>query len=101
MGVDIGALRPGKPGERIVKKDVVAQAGAAKPQPAVLTQPAVPAGSDVLEVIPMSGTRKVIAARMRQSNVEQPSAALTLTAHAEGMVRPARTLQGAGHQNQL
>ncbi len=100
MGLDVASLKPGKPGARIVKEDVLAFAAAkpqpvpapqpepvAAPQPAVFSQPAVPAGPDVLEVVPMSGTRRIIAARMREGHMEQPSAVLTMCVRAEGMMR--------------
>jgi pyruvate dehydrogenase E2 component (dihydrolipoamide acetyltransferase) len=67
-----------------VKKDVLAYAGA---QPAVQISAAqtVSVGEN-MEVIPMSATRRTIAARMNESNLTKPCAALTLTANAEALL---------------
>jgi len=77
LGVDIRLVPPAKPGARVVKNDVAAFANA---RPA-----SVPTGGN-LEVIPLSGTRRTIAARMNESNLQKPSAALTLRANAEALL---------------
>ena len=84
LGIDIRQVPPAVPGARIVKKDVLAYAGA---QPAVQISAAqtVSVGEN-MEVIPMSATRRTIAARMNESNLTKPCAALTLTANAEALL---------------
>lgn len=78
LGVDIRLVPPAKAGGRVVKADVVAFANA---RPAA----AVSAGENLRE-IPLSGTRRTIAARLSESNLQKPSAALTLSANAEALL---------------
>lgn len=82
MGIDVGSIAPGEPGKRIVKADVLAFASRKQTTQAPA---AVPAGG-VMEVIPMRGIRKVIAERMTESNLQKPSAALTISVDALGMI---------------
>lgn len=82
LGIDIDKLAPAEPGKRIVKADVLAYAQAQKPSYA---EQAAVASGEVLEVVPMRGIRKVIAERMSASNLEKPSAALTISVDAAGM----------------
>ena len=86
--IDISELKPSAPGKRIVKNDVlnftppVSQTTAMR-QSTMLSIDE----QDVLETIPLSGVRKVIANRMSESNLEKPCAALTLTVIADEIVR--------------
>ncbi len=82
MHIDIRQVQPAKPGARIVKADVVAYAGRYA-APAVQTT--VSAGEN-MEVIPLTLMRKTIAARMNESNLTKPCAALTLSANAEALL---------------
>ena len=84
LGIDIDKLTPAEPGKRIVKADVLAYAEAQK-KPSYAEQ-AAPVSGEVLEVVPMRGIRKVIAERMSASNLERPSAALTISVDAAGMM---------------
>jgi pyruvate dehydrogenase E2 component (dihydrolipoamide acetyltransferase) len=81
MQIDIQLVKPARPGARIVNNDVLAFA---KRRPAAPAQ-AQSVGEN-LEVIPMTQTRKTIAARMSESNLTKPCAALTLSANAEAML---------------
>lgn len=87
MGIDVSELKPGKPGKRIVKEDVLKFAGNGK-KAAKSTQsvPLSISDSDVFERIPMSPIRKVIASRLSISNLEKPCSALTLTARADALI---------------
>jgi len=98
-GIDIAALKPAAPGKRIVKADVLAYTPAAAPAAAAAPSRAlgIP-DDDVLETIPLSGTRKVIAARMSESNLEKPCAALTLTARADAVIALRERLKARGMQ---
>lgn len=83
--INIADLKPSKPGERIVKADILAFKPAATPaavKPAVLDVPE----NNVIETIPMTGIRKLIARKMSESNIEKPCAALTLTACTDEMI---------------
>jgi pyruvate dehydrogenase E2 component (dihydrolipoamide acetyltransferase) len=86
--IDISELKPSAPGKRIVKNDVlnftppVSQTTAMR-QSTILSIDE----QDVLETIPLSGVRKVIANRMSESNLEKPCVALTLTVIADEIVR--------------
>lgn len=82
MEIDIDELTPAEPGKRIVKADVLAYAGSGKP---AADKQDIVATDDILEVIPVRGIRKVIAERMSASNLEKPSAALTISVDAKGM----------------
>lgn len=84
LGIDLSMVQPAQPGARIVKKDVLAFAFA---RPAVQIPAAQTASvGENLEAIPMSPMRKTIAARMSESNLTKPCAALTLTANAEALL---------------
>jgi len=66
-GVDLSKITPTGPGGRITKKDVLAYKESAQPVK-TKTKKAVPVSEDeIIEVIPLSGTRKVIADNMVQS----------------------------------
>lgn len=84
-GIDIADLKPGAPGKRIVKADVLAYTPPVKAQMPERTALDIP-DDDVIEAIPMSGMRKLIASRMSESNIQKPSAALTLTVRADAIV---------------
>lgn len=81
MGIDVGTLVPSEPGKRIVKADVLAFAS----RRSTVAQ-TVPTAGGIMDVIPMRGIRKVIADRMNESNLEKPSAALTISVDAFGMI---------------
>jgi pyruvate dehydrogenase E2 component (dihydrolipoamide acetyltransferase) len=66
-----------------VKKDVAAYANARSAAPVISATPSV---GENLQVIPMTPMRKTIAARMNESNLTKPCAALTLTADAEALL---------------
>ena len=83
MGIDLKLVPPGTPGARIVKKDVLSFAGA---RPAVSAVAVTASVGENLEVIPLTPARKTIAARMSESNLTKPCAALTLTANAEALL---------------
>ncbi len=80
MKIGIDELTPAEPGKRIVKADVLDYACSRKP-----AGDKQYATNDILEVVPVSGIRKVIADRMSASNLEKPSAALTISVDAKGM----------------
>lgn len=84
-GISIADLTPNEPGKRIVKADVLAYTPSAKAV-AIQSKALDIAEDEVLETIPMSGIRKVIASRMSESNLEKPCAALTLTADADEII---------------
>ncbi len=81
-GIDIAGLTPGVPGKRIVKADVLGFTPIKTAAAAMLEA----TNNDVLETIPMSGIRKLIASRMSESNLEKPCAALTLTVSADELI---------------
>ncbi len=86
-GIDIADLTPGTPGKRIVKKDVLAfEKTVSSVKTAIKSAQITFDKEDVLESIPMSNMRKVIANRMSESNLEKPCAALTLTARADEII---------------
>ena len=74
--VDIRLLTPAEPGLRIVKADVLRYLG---------ESPSAETGN-VLQKIPMSPARKTIAARLCESNLEKPCAALTTTVDTDGIL---------------
>lgn len=77
LKVSINDLSPAIMGKRIVKNDVLRY---------MEENTKKCSNSDVLEVVPMSMTRKIIAQRMNQSNLEKPCAALTLSVNMDRMV---------------
>ena len=77
FNVNIADLKPAISGKRIVKSDVLRYMDENANKSC---------DSDVLEVVPMSATRKIIAKRMSQSNLEKPCAALTLSVNMDRMV---------------
>jgi pyruvate dehydrogenase E2 component (dihydrolipoamide acetyltransferase) len=86
--IDIKELVPPMEGKRIVKADVLAykskmKAGNNTEQINILHIE----DEDVLEIVPMSNMRKVIARRMSESNLEKPFAALTISVLADEIVR--------------
>ncbi len=84
LGIDLRLVPPAAPGARIVKKDVLAYADA---RPFVPAAPeSTPSMGENLEAIPMSPMRRIIAARMNESNLTKPSVGLTLTANAEALL---------------
>lgn len=76
--IDLSDLKPAVAEKRIVKKDVLEYLEQNKNQPE---------SGDAAEIIPMSPTRKIIAERMSQSNLEKPCAALTLSVNMDQMVQ--------------
>jgi len=78
-GIDINELHPREAGKRIVRSDVLDYSVSGPT--AELTRT-----GEVSERIPLSATRKVIGERMGISNREKPSAALTVSADASGMM---------------
>lgn len=90
-GIDINDLCPKEVGKRIVKSDVPDYAEADT------TAELSPVG-EVSERIPLSATRRVIGERMGQSNREKPSAALTVSADASGMMALINTYKRHGRQ---
>ncbi|MDX1359064.1 MAG: dihydrolipoamide acetyltransferase family protein [Clostridia bacterium] len=87
-GIDIRILEPESEGKRIVKADVIAYKSKMETNARTIqsSQPAYDEG-DVMDTIPMSNMRKVIARRMGESNTEKPSAALTVCARADEIIR--------------
>lgn len=85
--ININDLRPSVSGKRIVKNDVLRymEENAARSN-----------DSDILEVVAMSSTRKIIAQRMNQSNLEKPCAALTLSVNMDRMVSLRETYKKSG-----
>ncbi len=86
--IDVNEIVPGINGKRIVKEDILAfkskmVAGGTTEQ---ILQPTIE-DEDVLETVPMSNMRKVIARRMSESNLQKPYAALTLSVQADEIVR--------------
>ncbi len=87
LRIDINLLKPEAPGKRIVKKDVMAfEAQSVKTVQPVKSVPLSICDDGVLERIRLSPIRKVIASRMSESNLDKPSAALTLTAQADAVI---------------
>jgi pyruvate dehydrogenase E2 component (dihydrolipoamide acetyltransferase) len=86
MGLNINDLKPEKPGRRIVKKDVLAAAKRIEKSKESAPDTYVKR-EQVMQVIPMSNTRKIIASKMSQSNLEKPCAALTLTACTDEIIK--------------
>lgn len=83
MGIDLRLVTPAVPGARIVKKDVL---GFVNTRPAAGRAAVTASTGENLEAIPLTPTRKTIAARMSESNLTKPCAALTLTANAEAIL---------------
>ncbi|MBN2882021.1 MAG: 2-oxo acid dehydrogenase subunit E2 [Clostridia bacterium] len=86
--IDISKIVPGKKGKRIVREDILAYKS--KMGTGIATEH-IPEPNidedDVLEMLPMTNVRKVIARRMSESNLEKPCAALTLSAGADEIIR--------------
>ena len=74
--IDVSLLAPSEPGGRIVKADVLR----------FLASPPETASDGVLEAIPLSAMRKTIAARLSESNLQKPCAALTTTVNASALL---------------
>jgi pyruvate dehydrogenase E2 component (dihydrolipoamide acetyltransferase) len=87
-GIDIKELAPESEGKRIVKADVLAYKSKTETDVGKVekSRPAYD-GGDVMDTIPMSHIRKVIARRMSESNLEKPFAALTISARADEIIR--------------
>ena len=83
MGIDLRMVQPETPGARIVKKDVLAFGNT---RPSVSAVAVTASVGENMQVIPLTPTRKTIAARMSESNLTKPCAALTLTANAEELL---------------
>jgi pyruvate/2-oxoglutarate dehydrogenase complex dihydrolipoamide acyltransferase (E2) component len=71
-GVDLSRVIPTGPGGRITKKDVLAFTEPAKPVEKPTLQPTSIAEDELIEVIPLTGTRKVIADNMLASVQSTP-----------------------------
>ncbi len=89
LGVDIRDVPAAKPGARVVKADVMAFASV------------LPAQRDDLkemdpEVVPLSATRRTIAARLSESNLEKPCASLTLSVNAGALLELKAKYAGQG-----
>lgn len=80
LNIDYRLVQPGTPGARIVKKDVLAFASGRT------VNAASPSYGENMQVIPLTPMRKTIGARMSESNLTKPCAALTLTANAEALL---------------
>lgn len=87
LNVNIADLKPAISGKRIVKSDVLRYMDENANKSC---------DSDVFEVVPMSATRKIIAKRMTQSNLEKPCAALTLSVNMDRMVALRETYKKSG-----
>ena len=94
-GIDIRDLKPREEGKRIVKSDVpdYAEAG-----PTADLPPVGEVSEEISKHIPISATRRVISERMGISNREKPSAALTASADASGMIALIETYRRHGKQ---
>jgi pyruvate dehydrogenase E2 component (dihydrolipoamide acetyltransferase) len=89
-GIDWRQVEPSVPGGRVVLEDVLAYKGnAAQPE-------RQSAQGD--ERIPLSSIRKVIAARMRQSALEKPTVALTISVNAEAIIALRSRSKGQGNK---
>ncbi|ONI47755.1 hypothetical protein AN644_04045 [Candidatus Epulonipiscium fishelsonii] len=84
MGVPLDKLYPSKEGHRIVKADVLRISEELKAAPAVPTATATK--GEAKGYTPLSGTRKVIASRMRESVAKKPRVALTTTVNCENLM---------------
>ena len=86
--ISLGMLTPSEEGKRIVKDDVIRYLSGMKAAagPRITGKPNIDDG-DVLDIVPMSNIRKIIARRMSESNLEKPYAALTLSAEVDEIVR--------------
>lgn len=86
--IDVRELSPQVKGERIVKADVLAYKSIMKTgSTAEQVNDTCIGEEDVLDTVPMSNTRKIIARRMSESNLQKPCAALTLSAVADEIIR--------------
>ncbi|MEI6385164.1 MAG: dihydrolipoamide acetyltransferase family protein [Spirochaetota bacterium] len=101
LGVDWKVLSPAKPGDRIVKADVLAFAAASGAQaPADHPRVQVPIKHSVSpvhgSVLPYAGIRRVIGDRMAESAHTIPSVALTLHADVERLIAWREDLKDKG-----
>ena len=99
-GIDIAKVAGSGDNGRIVKKDVdsytpgqaapAAATGSAAVQPAKTTAPAVPAGQESFEEVPVSQMRKAIARRLSESKFTAPHFYVTMSIDMDSAVQ-ART----------
>jgi len=99
-GIDISKVAGSGDNGRIIKKDVdsytpgaaapAAATGSAAAQPAKTTAPAVPAGQESFEEVPVSQMRKAIARRLSESKFTAPHFYVTMSIDMDSAVQ-ART----------
>lgn len=77
-GIDYKQISPSKQHGRIVQEDVLAFIENTKESLKVSNT--VSMGNEVVDIIPLTGSRKIIAERMSESNLTKPSVSLTLHA---------------------
>jgi pyruvate dehydrogenase E2 component (dihydrolipoamide acetyltransferase) len=107
LGLDYTKIPPARPGLRITKADVLAYsrksgetatvAPAATPRSASPPAPSAVSAPSEVEVIPLSGTREVIAERMSESVRTMARAILTMRVDAEALIRWRGRLKEDGH----
>jgi len=86
--IDVNGIVPGIKGKRIVKEDILAFKSKMEASgTTVQTLQTTIEEEDVLDTLPMSNIRKVIARRMSESNLEKPCAALTLSVGVDEIIR--------------
>ena len=82
LGIDPARVRPGTPGGRIVKADILAFRSADFRS----VPPDAPEVAEIVEKIPMTPVRKAIAAKMTESHREKPCASLSITVQANAIL---------------
>lgn len=99
LEIDFKQVLPSAVGGRIVKADILSFVGKMKsniPETPEVKIASYSSENEVLDVIPLTGIRKVIAERMNESNLTKPGAALTLHADAGKLVEWRNKLKKSG-----
>ena len=86
MGVDLRAISGTGPDGRIVKEDVIAAAGSARPERRRAPAPAAPAGPDV-ELLEPTRMQATIAKRMAEAKQTVPEFTVTVEARVDEAVK--------------
>jgi len=94
MGVDLRAVSGTGPDGRIVKEDVIAAAGNARPERRRAPAPAAPAGPDV-EIVEPTRMQATIAKRMAEAKQTVPNFNVTVEARVDEAVKLRQQLKEA------
>ncbi len=92
MGIDIRLIKPGQPGERITKTDVLKAAAVGSG----VAGDSIKAGA--VDTISYSGTRQTIGNRMLDSVQTKPSVPLTLSVDVANLIEWRKSLQSDGNK---